>query len=63
MFAAAFAAIDFANAFLLLFKEVPVIGQFLSAGTVAAEDIVKGTCAALESVTHGTEADGGRDWM
>ena len=58
-FEAAFAAIDFANAFLLLFKEVPVVGQFLSAGTIAAEDIVRGTCAAIDGVAHGTEDQDG----
>jgi hypothetical protein len=58
-FEAAFAAIDFANAFLLLFKQVLVVGQFLSAGTTAAEDIVRGTCAAIEGVAYGIEAGNG----
>ena len=53
---AAFAAIDFANAFLELFKSVPVIGQLLTAGTLVAEDVVRGTCDAIDGIAHGIEA-------
>lgn len=61
MLQAAFAAIDFLNAFILIFAEVPVVGQVLGAGGRAAEDIVEGTCAAIEGVAHGIEAGDGSE--
>jgi hypothetical protein len=43
----------------MAFAEVPLVGQVLGATGIAAEDIVRGTCAAIEGVAHGVEAGSG----